>query len=531
MSKKYLSTLLVSQMTMLRTQVLNVLRYQQGINFGRNAASISTTVPLFPVQGNTVVNQEWESAKPFKEIPKVSAFKILLGLMNPKKRATIDKVAKSGQKESIFKFNVFGTDRVFIEDPEMAKILMGYDGKYPIEPGVDPIVYYRSVFRKDLFSETKGLVGAHGPEWGEFRSLVNPSMMRPKAAMYYIPVLDEISTDFVDLVESKKDENDEVDIREYIFGWSLESISAIFLNTRIGAMDPNLPEDSDSKQFIKAIGQFLGPDLNEITMGPPIWKYIQTPAFRRWDKAQMTMYEITKKFVDKAVLRCLKDGLKKGDEASVLEKLIDKCGPESQVPVVMAQDAMIAGVDNTGTSGAFMLLDLAMYPEYQDRLFKEITDAVGDGPITASSINQMPYLKACFKETMRLHPPVIGFSRLTQVDMVLGGYRIPKDTIVIYYTQDVMKSPDHFTDPETFNPERWLRDSSERSTAHPFSALPFGHGPRVCPGKRFAELEAYILAIRMLQRFRLEYHHGPVGMKTYFLSKPDKEMFLKLIDR
>ena len=128
------------------------------------------------------------------------------------------------------------------------------------------------------------------------------------------------------------------------------------------------------------------------------------------------MYEITKKFVDKAVLRCLKDGLKKGDEASVLEKLIDKCGPESQVPVVMAQDAMIAGVDNTGTSGAFLLLDLATYPEYQERLYQEITKAVGDGPITEHSINKMPYLKACFKETMRLHPPVIGFSRLTQVD-------------------------------------------------------------------------------------------------------------------
>ena len=56
-------------------------------------------------------------------------------------------------------------------------------------------------------------------------------------------------------------------------------------------------------------------------------------------------------------------------------------------------------------------------------------------------------------------------------------------------------------------------------------------GPRACIGRRFAELECYMLAIKVLQRYRLEYHHGDVGLNTEFVNKPDKNIRLKFIPR
>ena len=93
----------------------------------------------------------------------------------------------------------------------------------------------------------------------------------------------------------------------------------------------------------------------------------------------------------------------------------------------MSQDAILAGVDTTGTTAAFFLLDLAKNPKKQEILYKEIQDVIGDdAKVTESSINRMKYLKASLHESQRINPAAFGISRTTQTDMVLEGYHVPK---------------------------------------------------------------------------------------------------------
>ena len=102
----------------------------------------------------------------------------------------------------------------------------------------------------------------------------------------------------------------------------------------------------------------------------------------------------------------------------------------SNIVIVMSQDAIMAGVDTTGTTAAFFLLDLAKNPDKQEILHKEIKDVIGNANITESSIKKMKYLKACLHECQRLNPAAFGLSRTTQTDMVLEGYQVPKGKIV-----------------------------------------------------------------------------------------------------
>ena len=97
-------------------------------------------------------------------------------------------------------------------------------------------------------------------------------------------------------------------------------------------------------------------------------------------------------------------------------------------------------------------------------------------------------------------PTVSGLSRRTQVvlnrtrvlpmssfqvEMTLEGYRLPKSTSVIYWAVSNLTSEAHFPNPEQFLPDRWLRDCSRSSkAAHSHVRLPFGHGPRMCVGRR-----------------------------------------------
>ena len=109
-------------------------------------------------------------------------------------------------------------------------------------------------------------------------------------------------------------------------------------------------------------------------------------------------------------------------------------------------------------------------------------------------------MRKCVKETLRLHPLLPLISREIVNDIVILGYHVPAGTISILNFFSFGMDPRYFDEPTKFNPERWSHDSNE---THPFASLPFGFGPRMCYGRRIAELELYILITRILQKFKL----------------------------
>lgn len=110
----------------------------------------------------------------------------------------------------------------------------------------------------------------------------------------------------------------------------------------------------------------------------------------------------------------------------------------------------------------------------------------------------MPYLRACIKEVSRLHPVVIGHLRKVNQDMVLQGYQIPKGTEISTSQWTLTRDDEYFEEGEKFIPERFLKEdaNTEIKAKHPFASLPFGFGPRMCIGRRFAELEMEVLLIK-----------------------------------
>ena len=159
-------------------------------------------------------------------------------------------------------------------------------------------------------------------------------------------------------------------------------------------------------------------------------------------------------------------------------------------------------------------------------------EVVGEkGRVTEAKIGKLRYLKACFQESQRMKPAVTAFTRETQQDMVLGGYQIPRGKVVLIMMSHTMMQEDNFDNSRLFQPERWLRGSPTYHNAHPFAAKPFGFGPRMCIGRRFAELEVYVVVVKLLQQFRLEYHQEPVGMATEFVVRPDRKIKMKFVPR
>lgn len=170
-----------------------------------------------------------------------------------------------------------------------------------------------------------------------------------------------------------------------------------------------------------------------------------------------------------------------------------------------------------------ILLCLAKNPDKQLKLRQEIFQIMPskDTPLNETNTKNMPYLRAVIKEAMRYYPNSTGSFRNLAQDVVLSGYKVPKGANVIMNFNCLLKDEAFFPQADQFLPERWLRnDQNKKMKMDPFSYLPFGVGPRICVGKRLAELEMELIILMLMRNFEVEFH--------YDARKPFKAKFVNI---
>ncbi len=129
---------------------------------------------------------------------------------------------------------------------------------------------------------------------------------------------------------------------------------------------------------------------------------------------------------------------------------------------------------------------------------------VGDheGKIDQSNISEMTYLDAVINEDLRLNCPVTLHTRVCVKDCeVAPGMVIKKGTRIDFPLYASHLNPEFFPDPHEFRPDRFLKENSDHLI--PFTYRPFGGGPRLCIGQRFAQIEMKIAMAKLLSKYRL----------------------------
>jgi ent-kaurene oxidase len=103
--------------------------------------------------------------------------------------------------------------------------------------------------------------------------------------------------------------------------------------------------------------------------------------------------------------------------------------------MMLAWEAISGGTDTTLMTTEWAMYELAKRPEIQERLYREIQDVCGDDTVTEDHLHRLPYLKAVFHETLRVHAPgPILPPRFIHETTTLGGYQVPAGTVVILLT-------------------------------------------------------------------------------------------------
>jgi cytochrome P450 len=164
-----------------------------------------------------------------------------------------------------------------------------------------------------------------------------------------------------------------------------------------------------------------------------------------------------------------------------------------------------AGHETSAAAITWALYLLAQDPSIVDDLRAEIA-ALGVARVGLTDIARLPLLGQVVAETLRLYPPAWVFDRSPLHDLTVGGYRIPRGANVLLSPWVVHRDPRVWDDPDAFRPKRFAGDTSPPRSAY----LPFGDGPRMCVGNRFAEAEIRIVLATLLPRVDLSLVEGQI---------------------
>jgi cytochrome P450 len=184
----------------------------------------------------------------------------------------------------------------------------------------------------------------------------------------------------------------------------------------------------------------------------------------------------------------------------LLERLRSEGGAEGLKESELRNEVLtllMAGHETTANALAWCLHLLARHPDAADAARDEARRVLDGRLPEAADLPALPFTRAVFQEALRLYPTIWVLERRAIGEEALGGYRIPQGTSVLVSPYVMHRHPDHWEDPERFDPARFLGHAD-----HP-AYLPFGLGPHTCLGMHFAMSEAVVILAVLLSRFRL----------------------------
>jgi cytochrome P450 len=170
----------------------------------------------------------------------------------------------------------------------------------------------------------------------------------------------------------------------------------------------------------------------------------------------------------------------------------------------------LAGHETSASALGMAVYLLGCFPEVQQRLRAEVLEVLGsragapDQPLGFEDLRQLSYGAAIFNETLRLYPPVSFFIRESQANTELAGSRCPMRSLVTLSPWVIQRHEQHWSEPNAFRPERFLSDANAEDRHWARDAfLPYGLGPRKCPGAAFAQQEALLVLAELVRRFEV----------------------------
>ncbi|KAM9860307.1 25-hydroxyvitamin D-1 alpha hydroxylase, mitochondrial [Aulostomus maculatus] len=414
---------------------------------------------------------------------------------------------------------------VHVADAALIEQVLRQEGHYPMRSNLSSWKDYRK-----LRGHHYGLLTSEGEEWQTVRSLLGKHMLPPKAVEAYDKTLNGVVSDLIAKLRLRRQPQGLItDIANDFYSFGLEGMSSLLFESRVGCMNAVVPVET--RRFIKSVNTMFVTTL--LTMAMPKWLHKIFPkSWKVFCQCWDNMFEFAKGHIDRCLREAEKTAWRGKVEGTYLTYYLAQTGVPLKTVYSNITELLLAGVDTISSTMSWSLYELSRHPEVQASLRDEILSVLEGRSIPgAADVARMPLLKATVKEVLRLYPVIpINARVVTERDIQVGGYLIPKNTLISLCQFATSRDPAVFPNPDEFRPYRWL---NKDQTYHPYASLPFGVGKRSCIGRRIAELELYLAIARILIEFDVKPDPQGVSVKpmTRTLLVPANDINLQFIER
>ncbi|OUZ99480.1 Cytochrome P450 [Macleaya cordata] len=275
--------------------------------------------------------------------------------------------------------------------------------------------------------------------------------------------------------------------------------------------------NSDSAQNFKSIFRLIIEEAGKPNLADyfPILRWIDPQGIRR----RMTKYfaEIDEIF-DGLIDQKLQGPKEKRTSNDLLDMLLDHSSSHENGfdqlgrPEIkgLLKDLFLAGTDTISSTLEWAMAELLRNPYKMTKARQELAFIIGkDQPIEESDIVRLPYLQAIVKETLRLHPPgPLLVPRKAVTDVKIHDFIVPKNAQVLVNVWSIGRDRTIWTDPDAFNPERFLELEMINYRGQDFELIPFGSGRRICPGLPLAHRMVHLMLGSLINLFDWKLENG-----------------------
>nr|AID61409.1 cytochrome P450 [Calliphora stygia] len=407
----------------------------------------------------------------------------------------------------VFRLWIFQRLVLVVRDPKYFEVILS--SQHLIKK---PFIY-------DMFScwLGDGLLLSYGPKWHARRKILTPTY-HFKILEEFIEVFDRQSRVLVRKLAAKADGKTTFNVFPIVCLTALDNIAETAMGVQINAQEnPEFPyamavKDATDVLATRAVRPPLYFDISFLL--------IAFPSYLKLRKSVKIMHDFTNKVINdrRAAMGSQKqhtastpNDLAEGQKKRMafldvlLQATVDG-KPLAQEDIREEVDTfMFEGHDTTTSGISFCLYLLSRHASVQQRVFEEIIEVLGadkDKPLTMRDLQNLKYLEAVIKETLRMFPSVPIIARECLQDIQIGNQTIPANTNIALLFYAAGRDPDYFYQANDFNPERFYSASSH-DNINPFAYVPFSAGPRNCIGQKFAMLEMKSTISRVLRYFEL----------------------------
>jgi cytochrome P450 len=191
---------------------------------------------------------------------------------------------------------------------------------------------------------------------------------------------------------------------------------------------------------------------------------------------------------------------------------------------------LLAGHETTALTLSWTWYLLGLHPAVDAQLAEEVRTVLGGRSPTVDDLPRLRFTEQVVSEALRLYPPAYAIGREALADCEIGGYRVRAGTTVYASPWVMHRDPRWFDNPQAFRPERWAGGLAKELPR--FVYMPFGGGPRICIGNRFAMMEAVLILATVAQQFGLAWQTDrPVQPKPSITLRPGGGVWVKLVSR